>query len=276
MRSSDIQHPMVNNYKQSPSQDKPYPHRFEEYSKEYLLPAPVCSTWEKPLRDMLAVLKDCVEMYLDEATPSMKITLPYPLSHRFSDSVWSISSSLSLNDWHYLPAGALISQHEAGKHCKETMGYYDHDNFLVLTIDYTQAALTAMILGRLCGRFHVERALHEPRFGAANLAANDDHMALKNALQQFIVLPVKCRKNERRFSSIDKVIVFGDAVNDPQIHRVLKEVLKQRPYDVVTDAYSNASQTPQPAFHAARQAAYDSGKHRYRMLLLSLPHFNMC
>lgn len=57
---------------------------------------------------------------------------------------------MSLEDGYYLPAGTLVSEPNdlPGFHVVMPGPGSCHDeNYLVLTIDYTQAALTAMILG---------------------------------------------------------------------------------------------------------------------------------
>lgn len=258
MRSLDIRDPMVNNYAQSPTTH--LDHVLGENQQYIRLPS-VCSTWEEPLMDMLSVLRDSVESYLDESIFTVGTTLPFPISNRFYEWLYSISFSISFEVLYRLPAGGLVSEKQDIPNFRERpmLIQNQHDDYLVLTIDYAQAALTAMMLGGMCGGYHVERALHEPQFGSESMARDTKNVrvGLKHALQQFTVLPVKCCECDIRFNSIDEVVLFGDAVDDPQLREVLREVLNPKLYDEIFDTGSNGPKKLQSAFDAARHAAHN-------------------
>lgn len=95
MRSSDIQHPMVINYPDSPNKTCPY--QVSKDGHQYLLPASVFDRWNEALKDMLVVLRDSVKDYVYEWNPSVIIAFPFPISGRFYDSVSTISSSVSID-----------------------------------------------------------------------------------------------------------------------------------------------------------------------------------
>lgn len=130
---------------------------------------------------------------------------------------------------------------------------------LVLVIDYTQAALTASMLVQLGGGYHVERALHEPRFGAQSFARDMTNMgaALGDVLKDFVTLPVQCRWSDQNFHSIDRVVIFGDAVDDPQLQEVLEKVLNQKLYNETFGVHSTRSISLQSTSAAARDAALE-------------------
>lgn len=81
--------------------------------------------------------------------------------------------------------------------------------------------------------------------------ASNVRVALEDALQQFMTLPVKRPGSSDRFSSIDKVVLFGDAVDDPHLHEGPRDVLNQNLYGEVFYTDPIVHNRPQSAFDAA-------------------------
>lgn len=275
MRSLDIRDPTINDHAQLPGRIPGDCRVVGSRPQHDVLSPLVCSLWEEPLKDMLAALRDSVAIYLPRSTTfSVVVAVPFPTSALFRESVRSIGSSLSLKVLYQIPAAEVVSMKLEPPFCIEVrMGTIAmHDGYdLVLAIDYTRAALTAMMLAGRCDGYHAERVLHDTSFGADGMSreANHSRVALKHALQQLTTLPMKCRFDGTRFDSIQRVILFGDGNNDTRLREVLGEVLQDRRLQYQVLGRGAFWSMFESAFDVARYAAQSCARTVHRSVSLA-------
>lgn len=105
---------------------------------------------------------------------------------------------------------------------------------VVLTVEYTQASLTAVLWEDDCQLFTDMRQLYSEDIGAARLRdcrdstvqTNDQcNRELHSALQEVTKLPATCADSS--YDRIDWVMIFGEASDDTNLNQVLRDILKE-------------------------------------------------
>ncbi|KAL8903641.1 MAG: hypothetical protein Q9207_003790 [Kuettlingeria erythrocarpa] len=190
---------------------------------------------------MLAQLEEATELRLGTSIAAAYIVFPFdttlaPIPARWHDLLRYVSASLGLQ----VPLSAVEAKDLAitklGDPCNPAYG--DRKSPLILTIDYSQAALGAFFAHASCdygGDLSPEYHLHEPHLGATALAEMPDDFGrahLTQALRNLTSLP--WIPGEHGFTKekivwgpkdIDQVILIGESAHDPLLREVLVEVL---------------------------------------------------
>ncbi|KAL9123487.1 MAG: hypothetical protein Q9217_007077 [Psora testacea] len=223
---------------------------------------------------MLRALKISTESYLETTTPSFsllaaEIVFPFPISAFHLSALQSASAylSLPLPLSAQPPAGILAARAMGiGRDCaaadavsasadeeKEDVG----EAQLILTVDYTDAALTALLLVEECNVFEYRRVLHSTRLGAAVRTANDDdnnnddnnggfggmgwrgkEAAIARAFRNITTLPLDDGGNGEEVRWIGHVILLGERGCDDRMIEVLRGVLREQYAATGTDIVS--------------------------------------
>ena len=189
-----------------------------------------------PFTAMLNSLKTATESYLGHPIATVEIAVPFPISMAWRDLLHQASAALSLNVPTTLssPAGiyAALAQGTGGSCYRSTTdGEADDPEQLILTVAYTDAALTALLVDEECGVFEWRRVLHDTTLGRAAIkrqcetaSAADCILPLTQALSDLIRLPLE-DGNGADLTHISELVLHGEAANDPQLHFVLGKVL---------------------------------------------------
>jgi hypothetical protein len=226
----------------------------------------------QPLPQMLKALKTATESYLEASISAAEVTVPFPVSDSYLDSLRSACSSLSLHMplSAQPPAGILAARANgiAGK-CdtasasevseqSQSQSQADDPAQLILTVGYTRAALTAILVVEECGVFEYRRVLHDTHLGVDGLSGGSDssYDDLARALRNVISLPLE-DGNGAELKRINNLVLLGESAGDHRLHDVLKEVLGEqfgRLAATVSDGHMGITG---PLYAASRGVAQD-------------------
>lgn len=214
------------------------------------------------LSGMLKALKTATESYLQASLSTAEVVVPFPVAESYLDALRSACSSLSLQMPMSAqpPAGILAARaHGIGGNCDTA----DDPAQLILTVDYSRAALTALLVAEECGIFEVRRVLHDTRLGADALSRGSDAPGpnrsrgdLASALREITRLPVEDGNGEE-VTRVGELVLLGESAGDRRLHDVLKEVLGEQSGSLVTTASDGRRRMIDPLFAASRGVAQD-------------------
>ncbi|KAJ5166238.1 uncharacterized protein N7482_005019 [Penicillium canariense] len=206
---------------------------------------------------MLESLKIAIESYLEASVSTAEITVPFPISDTFFDTLRSTakSESISIPATPAAPAGRLVAQPVYGIGPGEC-GYDPHVQDpaqAFLTVEYTRSALTALLVVEECGIYEDLRVLHETRFGSQE-SPQDRRAKLTTALGDIVKMPVEY--DGEMLKSLSNVILLGESSQDKLLHDILKDVLsKQQPSGINTAVVDQHQEPVNPVFAASVGAA---------------------
>jgi hypothetical protein len=209
----------------------------------------------QPLSDMLKALKVAAESHLEAPLCTAAIVLPYYFTEPYYQILSNASASVSLNlpmlrIW---PAGFYAAQaHGIDGNC-EPYGESDPPK-LVLTIEYTRAALTAILAHEECGVYQGQRVVQDTRLGLDGIQDGSDASwsDLERALRGITELPLKDGVGAG-LKSISDVVLIGESAKDSRMQDVLQRVLAERYSSFATT--SGYSGPIDPLFAGSRGAA---------------------
>ncbi|KAI4124203.1 MAG: hypothetical protein LQ338_004932 [Usnochroma carphineum] len=152
----------------------------------------------------------------------------------------------------YQHAGALAARaYGLGGQCTYGAGSSQQ---LILTIDYSRAALTVVLMEEECLLIEVVQEVHDTGLGTDALSQvpiSHSHASLARALRNITSRPLKdgwpCR-----ISDIDEIVLLGESAGDQRLREVLKEVLGEHFVRHVRRA-----KLADPLFAAAKATAQD-------------------
>lgn len=227
------------------------------------------------LSRMLKALKTATESYLEASLSTTEVVFPFPVSDSYLDTLRSTCSSLSLEMplSAQPPAGILAARaYGIGGICNivtpdETLerNPADDPEQLILTVDYSRAALTALLVAEECGVFEYRRVLHDTRLGADCLSfskrsdtpeCDSNRSDLAHALRDVSSLPLE-GGNGAGLKRIRELVLLGESAGDRLLHDVLKEVLGEQPGTLVTHVGERHARIIDPLFAASRGLAED-------------------
>jgi hypothetical protein len=178
----------------------------------------------QPLVPMLRALKTAVEARLETTVSNAQVVSSYPLSEDLREELRSAFSSISLSmpaSLHspagIFAAGAYGVGKNYGDDCKEQ---------LILTVEYSKAALTAVIAHEECGVFEYRRVLHDMTLGSDVPGLNREK--LEEALRGFVRLPLDDGGNGSDLAYLNNLVLLGESADDSQLHETLREVLQDQ------------------------------------------------
>ena len=222
----------------------------------------------RPLTRMLKALDTATESYLGTSLLTAEVVVPFPVSDAYLDALRSACSSLSLQVPMSAqpPAGILAARAcGIGGKCgmdtmEETFGEDPRDDpaQLILTVDYSRAALTALLVAEECGVFEHRRVLHNTSLGADALSGrfNSGRGDLAQALRHIISLPLE-DGNGAGLKQINELVLLGESAGDPGLEVVLKEVLREQFDRLVTSVSDGRAKGVDPLFAASNGVAQD-------------------
>lgn len=206
---------------------------------------------------MLKSLKIASESYLEASVSTAEITVPFPISQYFLDTLRSTAKSISISipETPASPAGKLAAIHVYG------IGPGNCDYFpdpqdpaqAFLTVEYTRSALTALLVYEDCGVYDNVRVLHEIDIGSQE-SAHDRRAKLTTALGDLTQMPVEY--DGEVLKSLSNVILLGESSQDQLLRDVLKEVLsKQEQSGIETTVVEKHEEPVNPVFAGSLGAA---------------------
>lgn len=228
------------------------------------------------LSRMLRALKTATESYLEASLSTAEVVFPFPVSDSYLDTLRSACSPFSLHMplSAQPPAGILAARvYDIGGNCKTAIGkealvinQADDPEQLILTVDYSRAALTALLVAEECGVFEYLRVLHDTNLGADCLSFlrrsdtpgcdSNIRSDLAHALRGVTNLPLE-DGNGTRMKRIRELVLLGESADDRLLHDVLKEVLDEQSGTLITHVSERRARVIDPPFAASRGLAQD-------------------
>jgi hypothetical protein len=209
------------------------------------------------LSGMLKSLKIAVESYLEAPVPTAEITVPFPISDTFFDTLRSTAKfiSMSIPAAPATPAGILVALHVYGigpGKCGYPPDQQDPAQAF-LSVEYTRSALTALLIFEECGVYEDLRVLHETQLGSQG-SPQDCRAKLIRALRDIVEMPIEY--NGEMLKSLSNVVLLGESSQDHLLHDVLEDVLrKQQQFGINTVVVDKHKELVNPVFAASVGAA---------------------
>ncbi|KAL8692349.1 MAG: hypothetical protein Q9218_002600 [Villophora microphyllina] len=234
---------------------------------------------------MLQALRTASESYLEVPLADAEVVFPFSVSKTFLEMLRSTCKSLGvrLPRSAHLPAALLAV--DAYANCD------NNAERLVLTVDYSRAALTALLVYEDNRLFEIEREVHDTALGADALSDSPDQgrADLVRALHEITRLPLQegnpwvgalstssgqdradleelisrglQHSNGEGLTRISALVLIGDSAGDGQLQEVLKEVLSEQPDSLLKEANARRTGSVDPIFAAARGVAHACWDH---------------
>jgi hypothetical protein len=217
----------------------------------------------RTLVPMLRALKAAVESYLETTISNADIVVPFPITDSFHESVHSACSSISLSMGAFdLPIAGIFAAPMYGIGKKPCLDDDDPQPQLILTIEYSRAALTAFIILEECTIFERRRVLHDTNLGLDQLrgdpGSGSTREKLEASLGEFICLPMNDGGNGEKLRYINNLVLLGESAGDPQLHDVLKKIIGERYGRLMATVDNSGLGVIDPLFVGARGIAYYS------------------
>lgn len=217
---------------------------------------------------MLKALKTATESYLDSKISNAEVVVPFPASESYLHDLRQAVASVSLHmPMSAQPPTGIIAARAHGMYgkCFDDLDLQGHDKSmkndpeqLILTIDYSRAALTALLVDEECGVFENRRVIHDTRLGLNGLHQLGSITAtdlLETALRNITQLPLD-DGNGAGLKYISNLVIIGESAGDPRLHDTLRRVLSEQ-LEPVTTVKSGFSPPIDPVFAASRGVAWD-------------------
>jgi hypothetical protein len=210
------------------------------------------------LAGMIKALRIATESFLEDDVLVADLAIPFRVTESSRSQLRAACRSLGLQNAlpGQPPAGLLAAMiNDLDSDCSE------HPT-LVLAVDYSQAALTAVIMSLDCGVFENHRTLHETTLGAAalqdcQLGQNQTFCQelLAAAVRSFLQMPLE-DETVQLPDKISALVLLGESATDHLLHSVLKEALKEQ-YEIMvgSDISSKQSLLVDPLFAASGELA---------------------
>jgi hypothetical protein len=217
----------------------------------------------RPLSLMLKALKTATESYLDCKLSNVEVIVPFKASegylHDLRQAVASVSLQMPLST--QPPTGILAARAYAMDGECDDPYYLQGRNDpaqLILTIDYSRAALTALLAHEECHIYETRRVIHDTQLGLDGLHQLDGATAtdfLETALREITQLPLE-DGNGAGLTRINNLVIIGESAGDPRLHDALRRVLGEQ-FTSVATGKSDLSPPMDPVFAASRGLAQD-------------------
>jgi hypothetical protein len=212
----------------------------------------------QPLVPMLKALKAATESYLETTVSAAEIVVPFPATEGYLKAVRSACSSISLRmPMSAQPPAGILAARANGigrKHCQDDGD--DDPPQLILTVEYSRAALTALIVHEECGVFEYRRVLHDTNLGLDQLrgGSESNREKLETSLRELVHLPMSDGGNGEELKYINNLVLLGESAGDSQLNHALKKVISEEDGRRVGQGGPDAID---PLFAASRGVAFD-------------------
>ncbi len=227
----------------------------------------------QPQTRMLQALKTATESYLEGPLLDAEVVLPFPVADSFWKTLRSACSSISLRMLRSLQSAGIRAVGAYGLRGRLCNAYVFREQLesnqplpseqLILTVDYSRAALTALLVYEDCGVYEDLRVGHDTRLGADELykgtTTSESQFGredLARAIREITKLPVE-EGTGAGSTQIDNLVILGESAGDPLLRDVLKEVLGQRYPHLFTAPEQKSMGVIDPLFAASRGLALD-------------------
>lgn len=192
------------------------------------------------LSRMLKALKVATESFLEAPVSDVEVVAPFEASETYLAALRAACSSLSLRmpRWTHPPAGIYAARANGIEgRCEwdpqNGRPIWIDEEQLVLTVDYSRAALTVVLWSEFCTIYENRRFLHEPKLGTDALFLNTSHTTgpdtaraqLAEALREITRLPL-ATGNGAGLTVISQLVMMGESADDPRLHDALVQVLR--------------------------------------------------
>ncbi|KAL9603736.1 MAG: hypothetical protein Q9179_002113 [Wetmoreana sp. 5 TL-2023] len=150
------------------------------------------------------------------------VAFPFVIAALHRDSLVSSFASVPL----FTPAGTFAARaHGIGEECGAGRHYSRIEpDQLILTVDFSRAALTAHLLYEDCAIFEQVRVLHDTQLGTNGLSeTSSGQRQLVKALREITRRPVK-DGNFPDIEHVNNVVLFGESASDKRLHDALDQV----------------------------------------------------
>ena len=191
------------------------------------------------VKAMLLTLKSAAEAYLECAAPVADLVVPTTILGRGREILKSASSSAGFKRAAGFPVAGQLAAMANGigpfyQHPEKCPYDSNRPGQLILTVDYSRAALTAILyLEEMCV-FDILRERHDVNLGADALSqcqpseTNDDcYKALTEALSEVVKMPVDEVEPDVP-QTIAGLVLLGERGTDPHLRRALQRVLVEQ------------------------------------------------
>ncbi|KAL9108710.1 MAG: hypothetical protein Q9227_006506 [Pyrenula ochraceoflavens] len=207
---------------------------------------------------MLSALKTCTEAYLESPVSTARVIFQPAVPPEYRIAAQSAASSMSLKLVRIGSTGDILA-----------MGAYGiGDNFsrpkpgqLVLTVDYSDSALTTTLNEECLGFLSVVRTLHDATLGASNHCGSrhyqenlvralrnittlsfeetDDDRLYRELREKFPQSFPSASQNEQEglhssataYRQVTEIVLLGDRADEPRLHQALQEAFQDdEPY----------------------------------------------
>lgn len=215
----------------------------------------------KPLVPMLKALKSAAESALETHVSAAEYVVPFPITEDYRMAFRSAFSSVFLRMPNSaLPPAGILAARAHGLGSKTCLDNPDDDPpQLVLAVEYSRAALTALLLHEECGVFEDRRILHDTGLGLSHLRTGSKYHRdkLEVSLKNLVRLPMNDGGGGGELKYINNLVFLGESAGDEFLHGVLKKVLGEQYDRLVATADQSSSGVITPLFAASRGVAFD-------------------
>ena len=222
------------------------------------------------LADMLIALKVATKSSIDGPVTIPDLAAPVPLSQHGQQILRAASSLAGLDEavGIYMAGSAAARANGIGVYYEDSKeDYYDVDDppQLILTVEYSRAALTAILWIEEVGVFEQCRIRHDLDLGADAIyrcqhSGVDEscYEGLAEALRQLVKMPLEDVGYDVP-SKIGGLVLLGERATDGRLRQILQQVLAEQGVltSVETSEYKESSMID-PTFAVARGVAASS------------------
>ena len=217
--------------------------------------------FERSLSPMLRALKEATSAYMESPPSIAQISWPIRVSQLYLDAALAALSSLSIKaDCCKHPEG-IYAAYAYGTDTKCDFDSWDPEkgyppDQLVLSVDYTRAALTVLFIDEYCGTLTEWRDMQNTSLGADSIDLNRQEVRAEvaAAFRAITKLPLEIGNGEK-LEYIDHVVFSGEFGDDSGLHEVLREVLREKYDKPVPVSVEGADRSLQPLFASSRGTA---------------------
>jgi hypothetical protein len=206
----------------------------------------------RTLSRMFMSLKVAAESYLEQKISFAGIAVPFRVSTAFRNSTHQAMKSIHLEraTGFALSESMAASAHGIGGICYDDPPKVNDPIQLVLSIEYTRAALTAVLLADECGVLWDRRVFHDETFGADSV---EDTGRLETALREITKLPLQ-EGTGAGIRQISHLVLVGESTENPRLRNAIKQVLGSEQYSTLTQIDHTVTLID-PVFAASRGVA---------------------
>ena len=216
------------------------------------------SMLERSMTPMLKAIKQAAQAYLESPPTIAQLSFPVLVSHEYIDTASAALRSLSIKMNCCVASGATYAARAYGTgrlDCSNEPGAPLDPVYLVLSVDYTGAALTAHILTEDCNVFGEPRTVQSTTLGADSndLSRPEGRAELAATLRNITTLPLKDWEGEDG-KYLEYVLFTGEFGNDARLHDVVRDVLREK-FEGRVAVKDSVHRNIDPLFAASRGAA---------------------